>query len=73
MVKKNVCCLIGIVLMVTGIVLFIIVVPMVKAADLGLKEYIWAIVVICSTCMGFGLIMMCLIKDVKDEKPNAKS
>jgi len=70
MAEKNFYGLLGIVLMIAGIALFIIFVPKVSAADLGFKEYLWAMVVVCSTAMGFGLIMMCLMED---EKPDAKS
>jgi len=53
--------LVGLALFVFSIALFILVVPAVKTTDLGLREYLWAIVIIFSTCIGFGLCMITIL------------
>ena len=53
----------GLILFVIGIALFILIVPTVKTADLGVKEYLWAFAIIFSTCMGFGLGMIAVFDD----------
>jgi len=53
--------LMGGILLLIGISLFIFIVPTVKANDLGFKEYFLAIIIIFSTCMGFGLLMTAIL------------
>ena len=59
--KKFKCVLVGLALLLLGITLFILIVPTVKTTDLGLREYFWAIVIIFSAGMGFGLFMAALL------------
>jgi len=59
--KKFKCVLVGLALLLLGIALFVLIVPAVKTTDLGLREYFWAIVIIFSAGMGFGLFMAALL------------
>ena len=53
--------LIGLVFLLLGTALFILIVPTVKTTDLGFWEYLWAVVIIFSTSMGFGLFIMAIL------------
>jgi len=55
--------IVGLILFLVGVALFIVIVPTAKTPDLGLKEYFWAFVIIFSTCMGFGLVMIAVFDD----------
>ena len=64
-------CLVGLALFLVGIALFILIVPTVKTTALGLREYLWTIAIIFSTCMGFGLCMIAILDNEVLSRPDS--